>query len=166
MNGYFHIAWHHQLFREFDDALVWAQKCTDVDPNQAWCAYFAGLALEQKGRLPEAITAFENAVTIGKGATVMKSALGHVLAKAERRQEAEAILKELKDLKATRYVSAYEIGLIHLALGEVDEGFRWLEKSFGERSAWLVYLEGEPRLDTYRSDPRLQDLIRRVGLPH
>ncbi|MFI5180715.1 MAG: protein kinase [Thermoanaerobaculia bacterium] len=162
---YGHVAWHHQMFREFDLALEWAQKSEDLDPNSHWCAYFFGLAYEQTALVDKAIEAFKKAVLLSSGSTVMKSALGHALAKAARRADAEAILRELKDLSSTRYVSAYEIGLIHLALEQKVEGFRWLEKSYDERSAWLPYLNAEPRLDPYRSDPRLQDVIRRVGLP-
>ncbi len=160
-----HVAWHHQMFREFDLALEWARKSEELEPDSHWCSYFFGLAYEQTGNVERAIESFGRAVRLSNGSTVMKSALAHALAKAGRRPDAEAALRELEELSRTRYVSAYEIGLIHLALGRNDEGFRWLDQACDERSAWMPYLNAEPRLDPFRSDPRLTDLIRRVGLP-
>ena len=41
----------------------------------------------------------------------------------------------------------------------------YLEKSFEEHSHWLMYLHMDPGMDGLRSNPRFQDLLRRVGLP-
>jgi eukaryotic-like serine/threonine-protein kinase len=51
-----------------------------------------------------------------------------------------------------------------LGLGDNDQAFAWLKKAFLERSWYLVLLRVDPRLDNLRSDPRFQDLVRRVGL--
>ena len=63
------------------------------------------------------------------------------------------------------YVSAYDIAVIHQGLGDKDRVFEWLEKAYQERNADLVHIRGDPRLSTLQSDPRFQDLIKRIGLP-
>ena len=45
-----------------------------------------------------------------------------------------------------------------------QEAMHWLEKGFQERFGWMLHLKVDPRLDPLRSDPRFQDLLRRVGL--
>jgi hypothetical protein len=50
-------------------------------------------------------------------------------------------------------------------LGQKDQAFAWLEKAYQERSNYLLFLNVIPSMVPLRSDPRLQDLIRRVGLP-
>ena len=95
----------------------------------------------------------------------MQAALGRTLALSGKRKEAACILQELLDLRGKRYVSPFEIGLLHFALEEVEEGFVWVEKAFQDRSYELISIRVDPRLEPLRGDPRLQGLIRRMGLP-
>ena len=62
------------------------------------------------------------------------------------------------------YVPSFHIAIIHAGLGQRDQALVWLEKGYQERSAWMVWLKVDPRFDVLRSDPRFQDLLRRVGL--
>ena len=160
-----HLPWHYIMAHEYEKALAEAKKELVFVPESSWAHLYWGIALEQLGRHDDAISELQVAVDKTKRNTVALSAIGHAYATARRPAEARKIVEELEALAKTRYVSAYEIGLIHDALGETDLAFTWLDKSFEERSAWLVYLNSEPRLDHLRKDPRLQDLIHRVGLP-
>jgi eukaryotic-like serine/threonine-protein kinase len=160
-----HLSWHYLMARDYQKAIAEARKVLVFVPESFWAHWMEGVAFEQLGRHEEAISELQEAVDKSKRNTVMLSALGHAYATAGRPAEARKVLEELEALAKTRYISSYEIGLIHDALGETDLAFTWLEKSFEERSAWLVYLSSEPRLDHLRKDSRLQDLIRRVGLP-
>jgi hypothetical protein len=57
-------------------------------------------------------------------------------------------------LPKRRYVAPYYIAVVDLALGERDDAFHWLEKSFEERSAYMTNLMPDPTLDTL---PRIPD---------
>jgi hypothetical protein len=50
-------------------------------------------------------------------------------------------------------------------VGDKESAFQWLEKGFGERDDLMIDLKVEPVFDGIRSDPRYQDLVRRVGIP-
>jgi len=50
-------------------------------------------------------------------------------------------------------------------LGEDDRAIEYLEKSYEERSHWLVYLHIDPSMDGLRYNSRFQNLLQRVGLP-
>jgi hypothetical protein len=41
----------------------------------------------------------------------------------------------------------------------------WLEKGYPQHDFWLSFLKGDPMFDSLRSDPRFQDLVRRIGFP-
>jgi TolB-like protein len=63
---------------------------------------------------------------------------------------------------------AMEIALAHFLLGENDEGFKWLERSYSRRESRLLLIKCSPfaakALDNVRTDPRYLDLLKRLGL--
>ncbi len=135
----------------------------DLPPYGAYL--FGGWALEHQARYPEAIDWFRKACTSSGEISHATAALGHAYGVSGDVTRANQILAQLKQLSTQRYVPAYDIAMVYLGLGKKEEAYRWLEKGFEERSAWMVYLNMDPRLDILRSEPRFIDLVRRVGLP-
>jgi tetratricopeptide (TPR) repeat protein len=92
--------------------------------------------------------------------------LAHAYATAGQRANAEKILRDLLQKSKTSYVSPYMIATIYAGLGAKDKAFEFLEKAYQERSPDIPYfLKADLRIDNLSSDPRFQDLLRRVGLP-
>jgi TolB-like protein len=160
-----HLAWHHQMARQYEKAFQQAHNTLEMEPNFHWGYFFLGLAKEQMGQPRDAVTDFMKSVELSGGSTIMLSALGHAYAAAGKSDRAVEVLQKLTHLSETRYVSSYEIGLIHCALGDTDKALDFLEAAYAERSGWLPYLKVEPRVDPLRRDPRFQSLLRRIGLP-
>ena len=94
----------------------------------------------------------------------MLSALGHAYGAAGDERSARDLLAKLNEMSLQRYVSSYEIALIHAAIGEFDCAFACLDRAFEERSGWLPYLNAEPRLGGLCNDPRFKSLVGRIGL--
>jgi len=90
--------------------------------------------------------------------------LGYSYALAGEAGQARAILTELIETSTKKYVSAYDLALINIGLGQKDAAFELLRDAVSERCGWLIFLKIEPVLDTIRSDPRFRELIRAVGL--
>jgi hypothetical protein len=63
------------------------------------------------------------------------------------------------------YIPPYFFAQVYVALGEKDQGLAWLEKAYTERDPQLVPLTVDPAFDSVRSEPRFQDLMRRLELP-
>jgi serine/threonine protein kinase/Tfp pilus assembly protein PilF len=160
-----HLAWHYQMAHDFPKALDTATKTLDMEPNFHRGHFFAGWAYEQLGEAAKAIDALNQAVQLSGGSTVMKSALAHALARGGDHAAARQMLDELRRPAGTGYVSPYELGLVHFALGEADRGWELLERACAEHSGWMPYLRVEPRLVHLHADARFQRLLARVGLP-
>jgi tetratricopeptide (TPR) repeat protein len=160
-----HLGWHYLNARQYDQALDQIEKTVEMDKNFAQTYPWLGLILEQKGRYPEAIAAFQKAIELFPGgSSIAEAELAHTYAVSGNRAEAQKIIAELQELAKSKYVSSFQIAAIYAGLGEKDRAFAWLEKAYEERADGLVNLKAEQRFDSLRSDPRFKDLARRVGL--
>src|SRR5580658_6376823 len=43
-----------------------------------------------------------------------------------------------------------------------DHAFEWLNTAYQERDIWLTSLLTEPQIDSLRSDPRYDELVRKI----
>lgn len=75
------------------------------------------------------------------------------------------MLEELLKLSTERYVPPYHVALIYNGWDDRDETLAWLERGYTQRDPKMVFLTVEPKWNNLRSDPRFQDLLRRVGFP-
>jgi hypothetical protein len=55
---------------------------------------------------------------------------------------------------------SYAYGL----LGDADKAAFWLQRAYEERDPQVVWAKVDPRLDGVRDNPRIQDIIRKIGL--
>ena len=159
------LGWVHWCAHQYDQVLDQAKKTLELDPNFLPALYLLGAASTFKGMHEPAIAAFQKAVDLSSGGATYVAGLGWAYAHAGERGDARIILERLSKLSEQRYVMASQVSLIYAAMQEKDEAFRWLENAYRERSAWMVYLNVDPRLDSLRSDPRFDDLLRRMNFP-
>jgi TolB-like protein/DNA-binding winged helix-turn-helix (wHTH) protein/Tfp pilus assembly protein PilF len=150
--------------RRYREAIAPIQKTLELDPNFRVAHRFLGQVYEQNAMYQAAITELRRAADLSNNNPIDLGALGHVYAVSGRRKQALQVLEELHRFSAKRYVSGYEFALIYAGLGEQDKALYWLYKAFQEHSTWMLHLKVDPRLDFLRSDPRFQELLRRVGL--
>jgi tetratricopeptide (TPR) repeat protein len=134
----------------------------DKDPNFLTSKLILGHIYEEKAMYPEAIAAFQDSVRLSKDDVVL-SCLGNALAVAGKKKDALRALGDLQRISKERHVSAYSYALLYVGLGDKDRAFEWLERAYAERSPKVVYLKVEPQLDVLRSDPRFDNLTKKMG---
>ncbi len=154
----------HYLARRYDVAIEEYQKALELGPNFTAGHWHAGWAFEQTGRYEEAIAHAQRAVDLSGGSPTYIASLAHAYAIAGNPEEARKILEQLDEQSRTRHVSAYHVAVIHGALGDIDEGFRWLDLALEEQSPWIGYMRVDPRLDPFRADPRFDTLLQKARL--
>jgi serine/threonine protein kinase/predicted Zn-dependent protease len=150
--------------RQYDQALQHFQNLIAVEPNspaahfslcqiylqrQMYAEFFAAFIKYQEliGTPAGQIEEFQKAFKVSGFSGLVRKAL------------------DVSETKAkTEYVPPSIFALLNTHLGQKDEAFAWLEKSFDERDPLIVQLKTNPEFDTLRDDPRFQDLLRRVGL--
>ena len=89
--------------------------------------------------------------------------LGHAYAKAGRTADARKELQALINASKVRYVAPSWMAVVNVALGDQNQAFFWLDKSYEDRSEHMLYLKVEPLMDPLHNDPRFAALVKRVG---
>ncbi len=151
------------MARQYDQAIEAAKKTLELDQNYPIAYTLLGYAYAAKKQYPEAIAAHREAIKLGDSTPDTQIYLGAAYAKAGEREKAQAILRRLETGK--EYVSPEALTILHVALGEREQAFALLEHAYAAHDKQLIFLDVEPEFDPLRSDPRFQDLVRRVGLP-
>jgi len=149
--------------RQYEQAVEQARKAELVDPEFPRTHFWLGRVYAQMGKYSEAIAEAEHAAP-SPDSTLRVTELAYACARAGKIAEARGLLRELQERSKRAYVPAYDLAVVHLALGENEAALEWLQRAYDEHDWGLIVLAVEPRLDPLRSDPRFQGLLRKVGL--
>ncbi len=158
------LGWQYLQSGNFEKARTTFDQILEIYPEHWGVHWGIGQFHLRQNEYSEAISAFLKARDAGGGHAMPISALGYAYAKTGRDVEAREALAELTALRNESYVSPYQLAVIHSALGEFDQAFVLLEEAYDLRSRSMAWLNAAPELDSLRSDPRYDDLLRRVGL--
>jgi len=147
--------------RQYDASLDQLRRLQAANPQRVLLPFWFGVVYREKGLYEDSVRAFMN---LGDHPHALGH-MGNAYARWGREAEARAIIPRLQEHIRQNGIGTYEVGLVYAALGDKDSAFEWLEKAYAIRDKGLTFLKVDPCLDPLRSDPRFQDLLRRVGLP-
>ena len=88
-------------------------------------------------RAPASVGGFREAVHCSSDNPVMRAGLERALALDGDRRDALRIADELEHGGGEHSLFAYEVGLIHLALGDSSRAIDCLEQAHRVRSGWI-----------------------------
>jgi serine/threonine-protein kinase len=154
----------YHFSRRYDEAATHYQRVLEMEPNFAPAHYYIGLTYEQRRQFEQAQEHLLKSAEITGRVGLFLAALGHCYGLSGRSDDARAALNELHNQTAQRYVSPYNLLIVHIGLGEVEQAYRSLEQALQEHSAWLHLLPVDPRFDPLRAESRFRELVARYGL--
>jgi TolB-like protein len=148
--------------RQYEKAVEEGRKAELLDPEFHRTHFWLGRVYAQMGKSSEALAEAERAGPPDSIVRVTEKAYASAI--AGKTAQARALVRDLQERSTRGYVPAYDLAVIHLALGENEAALQWLQKAYDEHNWALIVLAVEPRLDPLRSDRRFQVLMRKVGL--
>jgi len=148
---------------KYDEAIDLAMRTLEMDQNYWFSHQALGLAYERKKMYPQAIAELEKAHSLDNNMWVT-GFLGYAYAVGGRKQEAQKILSEMKELGKQRYMTPYALAFVCAGLDEKDQAFEWLDKAYESHSG-LAQIKIETVFENLRPDPRFKTLVKRINLP-
>jgi TolB-like protein/DNA-binding winged helix-turn-helix (wHTH) protein/Tfp pilus assembly protein PilF len=150
------------IAHRYDEAIKQSRKTMNMDPFFALTHYVLGEVFVQKHMYNAAIAELQKAIELSPGSAAFTANLAYAYAGSGMRDEAVRILDDLKNRSRDTSSNAPEIALVYVGLDENNQAMAWLEKAYAERFNPGVLMR--PAFDSLRSDPRFEDLLRRIGL--
>ena len=146
-----------------DESIQQSLTSIEMNPGFAYAHVQLAQAYIEKRMFKGAVRELQKAIQISGENPALSADLARAYAGLNRKPEAVALLNNLKNSSAPDYAHAIHIAMIYTALGDRDEAVIWLKQGFEDRFNPGVLTR--PCFDPLRSDPRFQDILRRVGLP-
>lgn len=112
-----------------------------------------------------AIKEARKAVELAQGLGWTQITLAIVLAQNGDHEEAIGILNNLNESAKTNYISPIGIGLIYTYLDDFENAFKFFNKALSDKDQWVISIKHGPEYNPLRSDPRFDDLVKKIGYP-
>jgi tetratricopeptide (TPR) repeat protein len=148
------------LAGRYDDAITQCRRAMELDPGAVSVHTVLRWCYEKKGMHKEALAAYEQERVFAGDTATTHLKRASVLAAVGRDDEARVILEDVVEQRSTRWVSAYEIAIIYCWLNDHDNAFYWLALAEREHAVGFTFVRVDPRLESLRSDPRFETLMR------
>jgi tetratricopeptide (TPR) repeat protein len=147
--------------RDYQRAIDQAKKTLDLDPDFTFARAYLVLAYLGSARLADASVALDEA---RNGSSVLETLRVQVLARRGERAAAKKLLADVERRFASSPFPRIGVAGAHLALGEDEAAFAWLERAVEAREPSVPIGRWSPLWDPVRADPRFRELNRRMNL--
>jgi len=154
---------HHYYHREYDEAIATGLQVLELNSGFAPAHRLLSLAYAGKGLFNKAIGANQKWGELTRNRTKTEVSLVQIYAASGLKSQAARMIKNIEsgDLGAN---DIRGMALVYAALNENDMAFSWLEKSYEKHEESLCNIRIDPKLDSLRSDPRYDLLVKKIGL--
>src|SRR6266446_5120986 len=146
---------------QYDRAIKQLRDAPDLKPNDYRVHDLLGDIYLYKGMQAESAAEYRKAAQIN-GRRLELAAADAV---SGNRTEASAILSDLANLPYQWVDWPVDLARRYASLGEKNLAMAWLEKAYNEHSYALLDIRCMREFDVLQSDPRFQDLLRRMNFP-
>ena len=138
-----------------------ARKAEELDPAFFFPQFEYGWADIEAGKFAEAIAPLKKAKALEAPAFVT-AWLAYAYAKSGDRAHAMSEIEDLKKLSLRGEVTAFNLAVVHLGLGDHQRALDYLERAYDADSQWMGWLNKDRMFDPLRSDPRFAALMRKL----
>jgi serine/threonine-protein kinase len=149
-----------------EKALKQAEKILDMDPTFDFANLISALVSERRGRYGEAVEEYLKGVTLAgffsqKELTALRDAYSSSGWTGYLGKRLEILQQKVDE----GYVLHYEIASLHARLDDTKKAIESLEKAYEKRDKGLAELLIDDAFDKLRSEPRFNEIIKKMRFP-
>ena len=151
--------------RDYDRAIEQLKSILEVDPNLPRAYGLLYRVYEAKQMYSDAVAAYQKVVELNGGTPQEIAAPGIAFAKGGIRGFWLFRLQELNEATEKGYDSPVERARLHALLGDKEKALKLLERAYQQQDYTVYTANVGYEFDKLRSDPRFQNLLRRMNFP-
>jgi len=162
---YTDVAAYYYLTRQYDETIAQSQKVIEIDPNFPFAYVFLWASYQQKGMDREAVNAYLKGVTLfwGDGVEQVKE-LEKAFDKSGIKGFWQKRLEQISKPSRKQTYLDWDFAVCYVQMGDKERAIESLQKSYVARNRWIINIKYEPTFDSIRTDPRFQELLKKMGL--
>lgn len=154
--------------RQYDRAIEQLQKTIKMDPNFFRTYFYLARIYEYQGQYKKALANNQKGLSLfGENPELIEKIMQELNNAFENSGERGYWLKRLELTNIhpqLRREWGCDTAGIYVRLGDKNKTFALMEKDYDERLFDLLFLKVSPEFDVLRTDPRFQNLQKRIGL--
>jgi TolB-like protein len=147
------------LARRYDDSLDRAMQTLELDPNFGVAYLSVAFAHQMTGKYDESVEAY------AKCSEVMGFPENAEYVRESYKSGWDSFLTSMAGRERPMSFSSYIVAVFAATLGDHDRAFEELNASYDARESHIVMVKCDPRFDGLRSDPRFEELSKKIGFP-
>ncbi len=149
---------------QYNKAIDMAMMTLELNPNFVPVYRLLSLAYQGLKMYDEAISQNQRWGELTGNKIKAEVSLAEIYAISGRKKEAENIIAGIESGKKLSANDHRGMAQLYAALGEVDNAFKWLEKSYQHHEEALCSMKIDPKMNSLRSDPRFKEMLEKIGL--
>ena len=161
-----HLGEAYSTAGRLDDAEVQLKKTLDLEPAFRPALNSLGWVYVQRGDLDKAIRIFEKSHRLIGDPLKGITQLAYAYARSGRTDDAVALLKRMEEREKREPEGdlSLDFAVVYAGLQNDEKVFHYLEKAFEQRHGGIVFMRYQNGWDYFRSDPRFESLMKRIGI--
>jgi TolB-like protein/tetratricopeptide (TPR) repeat protein len=149
----------YRYFGLYDEAIAAGERALQLDPAFVYGEPLLAALYREMGRFDEAIALYEKAQRLSG-----RPAFGLAITYARMKRHNDALQMLEAATARRRYTPGDAIAHVHVALGDLEEAIRELERACTEHSSSLHSVGIAPEFMPLRSDKRFLSILKKIGL--
>ena len=159
------LGWQLYVAGQNGQAIDQLRKVLDIDAKFAPARRLLEEVYAQSGQYKDAVQEREKMLSLFGGSELAAS-VEDDFKKSGYKGVLQSWLDGLTEISKYSHVPSYSISEAYMRMGEKEKAIKWLQQAYDEHDSELVSLGVEPVFAPIRSDSRVQEILKRMKLPH